>query len=31
MPTHSRKRCLVVGFGISGLATAIRLRQIGSR
>lgn len=29
MPTRNRKRCLVVGLGISGLATAIRLRQIG--
>ncbi|RKT53641.1 FAD-dependent monooxygenase [Saccharothrix australiensis] len=29
MPATNRKRCLVVGLGISGLATAIRLRRIG--
>ncbi|MBB5958436.1 2-polyprenyl-6-methoxyphenol hydroxylase-like FAD-dependent oxidoreductase [Saccharothrix tamanrassetensis] len=29
MPANSQKRCLVVGLGISGLATAIRLRRIG--
>jgi 2-polyprenyl-6-methoxyphenol hydroxylase-like FAD-dependent oxidoreductase len=28
-PDHSGKRALVVGLGISGIATAIRLRQIG--
>ncbi|CCH32690.1 FAD-dependent monooxygenase [Actinosynnema sp. NPDC047251] len=29
MPPNSNKRCLVVGSGISGLATAIRLHRIG--
>lgn len=29
MSANTRKRCLVVGLGISGLATAIRLHRIG--
>lgn len=29
MSANSPKRCLIVGLGISGIATAIRLRQIG--
>lgn len=29
MSVSTRKRCLVVGLGVSGLAAAVRLRQIG--
>ncbi|MBX6766802.1 MAG: FAD-dependent monooxygenase [Actinomadura rubrobrunea] len=29
MAVNDRKRCLVVGLGISGIAAAVRLRQIG--